>query len=93
MQRSSLNEHSVTTHMILEESPAEGPDTSEDEVDLIEFSGRVSWGVFLCQQTIQQGTQCLIEINTEIQNLIRQHNSDKMQEHNIEIQQLVEDRM
>lgn len=50
--------------MILEESSAKGPDTGEDKVDFIEFSGRVGWSVVLSQQAIQQGTQCLIEQNT-----------------------------
>ncbi|TNN78184.1 hypothetical protein EYF80_011689 [Liparis tanakae] len=43
--------------MVLEESPSKGPDTGEDKVDLIKFSGRVGRSVVLCQQAVQQGTQ------------------------------------
>ena len=46
--------------MILEEGATEGPNTGEDEVDLIKFSGGVSRSVFLRQQAVQQATQSLI---------------------------------
>lgn len=46
--------------MILEQRPSKGPDTSEDKVDLIKFSGRVGRSVVLSQQAFQQGTQSLI---------------------------------
>lgn len=49
--------------MILEQGPSEGPNTSEDKVDLIKLSGRVGRSVVLSQQAFQQGTQRLIGKN------------------------------
>lgn len=51
--------------MILEQGPSEGPDTSEDKVDLIKLSGGVGRSVVLSQQAFQQGTQRLIGSDIE----------------------------
>lgn len=56
----------ITTDMILKESASEGPDTGEDKVDLIQFSGGVWWSVVLCQQAVQQGAESLIDQNIEM---------------------------
>lgn len=51
--------------MILEEGSSKGPHTSEDKVNLVKFSRGVRRSVAICQQAVQQGTQCLVGVTQE----------------------------
>lgn len=70
--------------MILEQGPSEGPDTSEDKVELIKFSGRVGRSVVLSQQAFQQGTQSLIgsdiEKTSELNMYLMKRGQDRMEQ-------------
>lgn len=46
-------------YLVLEHGSPEGPDRSEDKIELIKFLGRVWRGVFGSQQTLQQVAQHL----------------------------------
>lgn len=46
-------------YLVLEHGSPEGPDRSEDKIELIKFLGRVRRGVFWSQQALQQVAQHL----------------------------------
>lgn len=55
----ALNLSSYSTHLILMQSSAKGPDTSEGEVGLIELTRRIWWNVFSRQKAVEQSAEGL----------------------------------